>query len=107
MKYNHHHQSFESICALNEILNNSEYHYLQIDFFHKNSLNQMLVNFIILSCSAFNSAFVVDVATFLSKSELFMNPVIADSFFLFCYYIKCLTSKFIVISCSNIFGFNV
>ena len=36
-------------------------------------------NFIILSCSAFNPAFVANVATFfLSKSALFMNPPIAD-----------------------------
>ena len=30
----------------------------------------------ILSCSAFNSAFVANVATFLFKSEFFMNPEI-------------------------------
>ena len=35
-------------------------------------------NFFILSCSAFNSAFVANFANFLSKSELFINPAISD-----------------------------
>ena len=30
-----------------------------------------------MSCPAFNSAFVANVATFVSKSVLFMNPTIA------------------------------
>ena len=32
----------------------------------------------ILLCSAFNLAFAANVATFLSNSALFMNPVISD-----------------------------
>ena len=35
-------------------------------------------NFIILSCFAFNLDFAANVAIFLYKSALFMNPAIAD-----------------------------
>ena len=35
-------------------------------------------SFVILSYSAFNSDFVNNIATFLFKSTLFINPVIAD-----------------------------
>ena len=35
-------------------------------------------NFVILSCSVFNSAFVATVAILLSKSALSMDPALAD-----------------------------
>ena len=64
MKCNQYYQSFKNICTLAETLNNFEYHHLQNDFYHENNLNQMLVILFFLSCSAFYSAFVANVATF-------------------------------------------
>ena len=79
MKNDQYYQLFKNICTLAEILNNLEHHDLQNHFYHENNLKQLLVIFI-LSCSAFNSGFVDNIATFffLSKSALFMNPAIAN-----------------------------
>ena len=55
-----------------EKLGNVECHCLQNDFYLKNILNE------ILSCSALNSTFVVNVAILLFKSALFMSPAIVD-----------------------------
>ena len=56
-----------------EILNNFELYLLQNDFY----LEIAWTVFFILSCSAFNSTFLANVANFLSNLALFMNPEIA------------------------------
>ena len=60
-------------------VNNFACHRLKKDFYHQNNLNQTVDVF-----PAFSSAFVVCAAIFFSKSELSMNPEIADllTFFL-------------------------
>ena len=55
-------------------------------FTSKKKLESNAFNFVILSCFAFNSAFVGNVATFLPKSAFFMNQAISDlSINLFCF----------------------
>ena len=56
----------------------------------------------ILSCFAFNSAFVANVASFLFKSEFYARLEILDSFYL---CIKNSTQKFIIIRSGELFSF--
>ena len=106
MKYDHYHQYFLRIYTLTELLNKFEFHHFQNDFFLNNNLNKMLV-ILLFYLVLF---FLANAGTFLSKPSLFMNPETADlstNSFFFYLSMKCLTYKFIVISCSKIFRFNV
>ena len=63
---------------LAETLNDFEFHRLQTEFLPRKYLKSNNSSFTILSWSAFNSAFVANVAVFLSKSGLSINVEILD-----------------------------